>query len=174
MEHEHADHGAASANTTVVDLPYRTDAGAGAFTRADIVVTGVDHSGCSYEVRMFLNNPDATVLSLRDRTSGYAGRFHVFGHGGCFGDLGHCDVPPPSSDPTDLRPAHPLTPLATYVTVTAALRRLLAAGAALETVTMVPLSLPPQRSQTRPAPDLFRFEHVALRTYLTPDRRDGD
>lgn len=138
------------------------------FTRADVVVTGVDHSGCSYEVRLFLNNPAADGATPRDAAAGYAGRFHVFGHGGCFGDVGHCDVPPPSHDPTDLRPPHPLTPLSTYVTVTSALRRLLATGGRLETLAMVPLSLPPLRSAGHPAPELFRYETVDLRTYFTP------
>lgn len=138
------------------------------FTRADVVLTGVDHSGCSYEVRLFLNNPGADSSTPRDPSSGYAGRFHVFGHGGCFGDVGHCDVPPPSHDPTDLRPPHPLTPLWTYVTVTSALRRLLAVGEELATLAMVPVSLPPLRSAGRPAPELFRYETVDLRTYYTP------
>jgi hypothetical protein len=61
-----------------------------------------------------------------------------------------------------------LTPLTTYVTVTAALRRLLAGGAALETVTLVPLSLPPRRQDRGPAPGLFRCRAVDLRTYFTP------
>ena len=167
MEHEHGDHDVAQAATSVLHLPYPAG-GDEDFTRADVVVTGVDHSRCSYEVRMFLNNPDATSQSARDETSGYAGRFHVFGHGGCFGDLGHCDVPPPATDPTDLRRPHPLTPLSTYVTITAALRRLLDAAGSLETLTLVPVSLPPDPEKSRPAPDLFRYDHVDLRTYLTP------
>ena len=132
------------------------------------MLTGVDHSGCSYEVRLFLNNAAADSGTPREEASGYAGRFHVFGHGGCFGDIGHCDVPAPATDPTDLRPAHPLTPMSTYVTVTGPLRRLLLAGSTLETLTLVPLSLPPQRERGRPAPDLFRYDTVDLRTYLTP------
>lgn len=138
------------------------------FSRADVVITGVDHSGCSFEVRLFLNNPGADGGSPRADVSGYAGRFHVFGHGGCFGDVGHCDVPQPTGDPTDFRPPHPLTPLTTYVTVTNALRRLLASGSGLETLTLVPLSLPPRQAHGRAAPDLFRYRTVDLRTYLTP------
>jgi tyrosinase len=141
------------------------------FTRADVVLTGVDHSGSSYEVRLFLNRPGADGDTPRDAPSGYAGRFHVFGHGGCFGDVGHCDVPPATTDPTDLRPAHPLTPLSTYVTVTTALRRLVELEEDLESLALVPLALPPLRSDGRPAPDLFRYATVDLRTYLTP--RDG-
>ena len=77
----------------------------------DDVFAGVDHSTLSYEVRLFFNNPAATADTARTADEGYAGRFTVFGHGGCYGDEGHCDVPEPSRDPTDLRPPHPLTPL---------------------------------------------------------------
>jgi tyrosinase len=154
--------------TVVVPLRYRPDGDHPPFTRADVVFSDVDHSGGSYEVRLFLNNPGADGGTARDEAARYAGRFHVFGHGGCYGDAGHCDVPAPSADPTDLRPAHPLTPLTTYVTVTAALERLLAGGAALESVTLVPLSLPPRRDDRGPAPGLFRYRAVDLRTYFTP------
>src|SRR4051812_48374972 len=106
-----------SEQTLLVDLPFPGEPGAAAFSRADVVVTGVDHSGTSYEVRLFLNNPTATAATPRTDGNGYAGRFTVFGHGGCYGDEGHCDVPAASSDPTDLRPPHPLTPLDTYVTI---------------------------------------------------------
>jgi tyrosinase len=171
-EHEHDDrHGS---GPIVVDM-HRAVSGPGSeFTRADVVVTNVDHSGCSYEVRLFFNHPDADGSTPRDEASGYAGRFHVFGHGGCFGDVGHCDVPPPSIDPTDFRPPHQLTPMSTYVTVTAALRRLLLVGEDLESLGMVPLSLPPVRTDGRLAPDLFRYETVDLRTYLSPlDEPEG-
>jgi hypothetical protein len=164
---QHHHHGTTT-DALVVPLKYSAGAGRTAFTRADVVITGVDHSACSYEVRIFLNNPDSDGGTPRDEASGYAGRFHVFGHGGCFGDTGHCDVPPPTTDPTDLRPPHQLTPLTTYVTVTTALQRLLVSDSALETLTLVPLSLPPRREDQRAAPDLFHHETVDLRTYLTP------
>ena len=138
------------------------------FSRADLVISGVDHARSSYEVRIFLNNPGAGPDTERTETQGYAGRFHVFGHGGCFGDVGHCDVPAASTDPTDLRPAHPLTPLDTYVTITPALRRILVAGSRLTSATLVPLSLPPRREDRAFAPELFGFRSVRLQLYLTP------
>jgi tyrosinase len=120
---------AASAGSTeqtrIISLPFPPEEGPAPFTRADLVFTGVDHSGSSYEVRLFLNDPAATADTPRTAEHGYAGRFTVFGHGGCYGDEGHCEVPAPSADPTDLRPAHPLTPLDTFVTITDALRRVL-------------------------------------------------
>src|SRR6185437_1703162 len=138
--------------TLVIDLPFPTQEGLTPFTRADMVFTGVDHSGGSYEVRLFLNNPAATAGAPRTAEQGYAGRFTIFGHGGCYGDEGHCDVPAPSTDPTDLRQAHPLTPLDTYVTITDALRRILARDGALQTVTLVPIAITPRRADQRPAP----------------------
>jgi hypothetical protein len=152
--------------TLVVSLPFPGEGGQVAFDRADLVITGVDHSGLSYEVRLFLNNPAATIATPRTAEEGYAGRFTVFGHGGCYGDEGHCEVPEPSTDPYDVRPPHPLTPLNTYVTVTEPLGRLLSSGNQLQTVTLVPVSLPPRRADRAPAPELFAFDDISLQTYL--------
>jgi hypothetical protein len=160
--------------TLVIDLRFPSEEGLAPFTRADLVITGVDHSGISYEVRLFLNNPAATAGSPRTAEQGYAGRFTIFGHGGCYGDEGHCEVPAPSADPTDLRPAHPLTPLDTYVTITGALRRVLAHDGALQTVTLVPVSITPRRADRRPAPELLHFADLTLRTYLTSTEADTE
>jgi len=162
-----------SEQTLVVDLPFPGEAGAAAFTRADVVFTGVHHSDTSYEARLFFNNPGATADTARTPEQGYAGRFTAFGHGGCYGDDGHCDVPERSTDPTDLRPAHPLTPLDTFVTVTDPLRRLLAAGDTLQTVTLVPVSITPRRADRKPAPELLHFADVSLQTYLTATEADA-
>jgi len=159
--------------TLVVDLPFPGEEGLIPFTRADVVFTEVDHSGASYEVRLFLNNPAATADTPRTAEHGYAGRFTVFGHGGCYGDEGHCEVPTPTTDPTDLRPAHPLTPLNTYITITGALPRAVAHGGALQTVTLVPVSITPRRADRRPAPELLRFADVSLQTYLTSTEADA-
>jgi hypothetical protein len=159
--------------TLVIDVPFPREEGLTPFTRADLVFTGVDHSTTSYEVRLFLNNPTAIADTSRTAEQGYAGRFTVFGHGGCYGDEDHCDVPAPSTDPTDLRPPHPLTPLNTYVTVTDALRRVLARDGVLRTVTLVPVSITPRRTDRRPAPELLRFADVSLHTYLTATEADA-
>ena len=155
-----------------VDLPYPTAAGPEPFTRADVVFTGVDHSTLSYDVRLFFNNPAATADTARTPDERYAGRFTVFGHGGCYGDEGHCDVPEPSTDPTDLRPPHPLTPLDTYVTVTDALRILLTDDV-LRTTTLVPVSLAPRQSDRGPALELLHFADVSLQIYLTATEDDA-
>jgi len=48
----------------------------------------------------------------------------VAGPPGCFGDVGHCDVPG-AADPFDLRPAHQLEPAVRILTVTEPLRAML-------------------------------------------------
>jgi tyrosinase len=143
----------------------------GRFTRADLVFTGVDHSGPSYEVLTFLNNASATDTTPHDIDRGYGGRFVIFGHGGCFGDLGHCDIPT-DRPPGDLRPPHPLEPTTKIVTVTDALRRILGRGDQLTSVTLVPVELTPRRSDQAISPDVLRFAELELRTYLTATDSD--
>jgi hypothetical protein len=91
------------------------------YTRAELVFYGIDHSGPSYEGRVYLNNPDAGPDTPRSDEHGYAGSFTVFGHGGCAGDEGHCDVVPRPVDPYDLRPPHPLEPWTLTVIATDAI-----------------------------------------------------
>ena len=62
------------------------------YVRADLEFIGVEHAGASYEARVYVNNPTADVNTEPTEGNGYAGSFYVFGHGGCFGDAGHCDV----------------------------------------------------------------------------------
>ena len=112
-----------SEQTLLVELRYPGETGAAAFTRADIVFTGVRHSATSYEVRLFFNNPGATADTPRTAEQRYAGRFTIFGHGGCYGDAGHCAPEDRTSDEFDLRPPHPLTTHTRTVTVTDALKR---------------------------------------------------
>ena len=92
-------------------------------TRADLVFYEVDHSGPSYEARVFLDNPKADSDTPRDADSGYAGSFAVFGHGGCYGDEGHCAPNDRLRDEFDRRPPHPLTPQTRTLEITDALKR---------------------------------------------------
>jgi hypothetical protein len=108
-------------------------------SRVDIEFERVDDSGASFEGRVFLNNPEAdenTELSLE---KGYAGSFFIFGHGGCFGDEGHCEVDTDRPhDPYDPRRSHPMTPVETSVEATEAVRRTASEGENI-TVTVVPV-----------------------------------
>jgi tyrosinase len=109
-------------NTTSppLELPELEDAKE--LSRADLVFYGVDHSGSSFQARVYLDADDVDPSTGRDHP-GYAGAFYVFGHGGCFGDKGHCDVPDEPPDPFDVRAPHPLTPHTKLVTITDALTR---------------------------------------------------
>jgi hypothetical protein len=93
------------------------------FARADLVFYDVDAGGASFVAKVFLDpqgeNPDTSP----SREAGYAGFFCIFGHGGCFGDEGHCDVPA-ARDPFDLGPPHALTPQVKLVDVTAELTKI--------------------------------------------------
>jgi hypothetical protein len=137
--------------------PIELPESAGEFARADLIFLGVDHSGASFEARLFLDAPEADRAWPRDHPD-CCGSFFIFGHGGCFGDVGHCDVPP-ERDAFDLRPPHPLLPAIRVVTVTEAIRRRLAAGAAAVTVTVVA-----HAADGRPD-DVLAFDTVRLAFY---------
>jgi hypothetical protein len=55
----------------------------------------------------------------------------IFGHGGCLGDVGHCDIKP-------CRPEHPLTPALKMVVAIDALRKIPKSTDTI-TVTIVPI-----------------------------------
>lgn len=92
------------------------------YSRADIEFIGVDHSGASYEARVYLNNPNADANTPATEANGYAGSYYIFGHGGCFGDVGHCDIHK-QQDEFDPRPSHPLEPIRKVVIATDAINR---------------------------------------------------
>lgn len=96
---------------------------AGSFDAAELIFYGVDHSGDSFEALVFLDAPDVDIGIPLEESSGFAGSFVVFGHGGCVGDEGHCDVPAEPKDHFDRRPLHPLTPQTKIVDVSGALKR---------------------------------------------------
>jgi hypothetical protein len=125
--------------------------------RADIVFYGVDHSGPSYEARVFFNAPSATVRTTLQPAQGYAGAFNIFGHGGC--DEGHCLVGGETRDEFDVRPPHPLTPQTKTVIVTNAFQRLKGRNVVITVVAVVP-----GPNGAEPA-DVLTFDHVRLLIY---------
>lgn len=133
------------------------DVGA-AYQRVDLIFDGVDHSRHSYALRVFFNNPDATADTNLSAENGYAGSVYVFGHGGCFGDEGHCEVPV-SRQPFDLRPPHQLTPATMWLQVTDAIRQIAQREERL-IITVVPV-LPGEAATDLPLP----FQRVSLVTY---------
>ena len=134
------------------------------FRRADLVLHGLDHSGPSYEVRVFFNRADATADTPITEGEGYVASFFMFGHGGCAGQPGHCDVPE-SRRAGDVRPPHQLTPATRWITVTDAVRRALEAGEL--TVTLVPIvrSWRPGGEERDPGAEVMALERVSLVAY---------
>lgn len=139
-----------------VELP---NAGPDAISRADLVFYGVDHSSSSFTARIFLDKPDADATTPIDDPS-YAGSFTIFGHGGCFGGPGHCDVKE-RNEPFDLRPPHQLTPATRTVIVTDHVKRMLGDDSSDPfTVTVVAI-VPGDESN-----DVLTLRHVRLLSYV--------
>jgi hypothetical protein len=133
-------------------------------SRADLTFYGLDHSGPSYQVRVFFGHPDADPDTPLAADAGYVGKFSVFGHGGCFGDEGHCEVRAPVSV-FDRRPAHQLVPIARYLTVTDAVRDLIRRDAQSVTVTAVPVVRASALASADQAADVLVIDQVALHTF---------
>jgi hypothetical protein len=135
------------------------------FKRADLVFEGVDHAGPSYEARIFLNNPGATAETPRTANEGYAGSFHIFGHGNCFGDVGHCDVDERGKAPHDLRLPHPLTPARKLVKITDTLKAVLQRDGKLQQVTVVPVAVGHPTTSENDPQGFLKYDKVQLVTY---------
>ncbi len=132
------------------------------FARADLEISGIFHGEASYEGRIFLNNPSADASTPRALENGYAGSFHIFGHGGCLGDPGHCEVNEHTREAYDFRPPHPLTPAKKRVTVTNALREV-AKHSKEATVTIVPVVT--AANELCDTENVFRCEDMRFVTY---------
>jgi hypothetical protein len=133
-------------------------------SRADLVFYGVDHSGPSYEARVFVNNPKADAATERALDNGYAGAFTVFGHNGCFGDDGHCLPDQRHRDEFDLRAPHPLRPLTMTVIATEAIRRAFVEPA-VQAVTVTVVAVVPDDGFPKAGGSPATFDYVRLLTY---------
>ena len=137
-----------------------------AFERSDLIFSGVSHGELSYEVRIFLNNRKVNIETPRSIELGYAGRFVIFGHGGCFGDANHCNYTSMSDMVVAPHVQHPLARKTIHVTITRALKHVLDTNAdGLKTISMVTVKKTPRRKECGPAEDLFRFNGVSLNLY---------
>ncbi|MGB6531467.1 MAG: hypothetical protein WBF33_25455 [Candidatus Nitrosopolaris sp.] len=134
------------------------------FKRADIEIHNVDHSGLSYEGRVFLNNPKADQKTKLTLDKGYVGAYHIFGHGGCYGDLGHCDIPK-EREKYDLRPSHHLKPQYKRVIITDALRKL-GKNTDKFIISIVPF-VPGKTSESSysDSRDIIKFDKIGIVTY---------
>jgi hypothetical protein len=130
--------------------------------RIDLEIAGIFHGEASYEGRIFFNNAAADRTTPRVLEQGYAGSFHIFGHGGCMGDPGHCEVNDSKRELYDFRAPHPLTPANKRVTVTAALREI-AKSNKTTTVTIVPVVT--AANELCDTDDVFRHGSMRFVTY---------
>jgi hypothetical protein len=130
------------------------------YSRVNLVFHGVDHSKDSYEGRVYINAPDADASTGRD-VPAYVGSFHVFGHGGCFGDIGHCDLPQGPRRPFDLRPAHQLTPHTKVLIVTDQLRSVLAGDGSQHSITVTVVAVVAGDAGN----EVLRFDELRLLSY---------
>jgi tyrosinase len=127
------------------------------FERADLIFYGLDHSGSSYEAQVFMAARGVGGKADQSHRA-YVGSFFILGHGGCFGDVGHCDIPT-ARDPFDLRPAHQLEPAVRIVTVTEPLRAMLQQGLTAAKVTVAAYT------EGRASNDVLSFRTIRLATY---------
>jgi tyrosinase len=130
------------------------------YNRADIEFIGVDHAGSSYEGRVFLNNPDADAQTPRAPDHRYAGSYFIFGHGGCLGDVGHCDIR--SRDPYDARPGHPLTGARKVLIATDQLRDVLEGKEVTVTIVPVVRSVGPKSGDDE---EIVKLDAIRIVTY---------
>lgn len=157
---EPEDGGQMESYTTRTPFPVPVWEGQPSFHRADLRFLGVEHRGDSYQGRVFLDRPDATPGTPRELDAGYAGSFYVFGHGPCYGDEGHCEVPQGPIHPFDYRRPHELNPQIMVVTITEALKRAAQEGKSEVGITVVPTNL-----RDEEVGDVLDFERVGLVTY---------
>lgn len=131
----------------------------GDYTRADLIFYGVEHRGPSFEARIFFDFDGIPDEHTPRDSEQFAGSFTVFGHGGCAGDVGHCDVPPGPLDLFDRRPPHQLVPQTKVVIVTDALGRLTGDEVVVSVIAVGPSASGPV------AIDELTFQRFALVTY---------
>ena len=131
--------------------------------RADLEIDGIDHSGASYEGRVFLNNPEADRDTPRNLKNGYVGSIYVFAHGGCYGDSGHCEIRKERRR-YDYRSSNPLLPIKKRLIITNALLKM--KGTKNIRVTIVPIlsrNLPVRNISD--LEDVIKIKTIRILTY---------
>ena len=134
------------------------------FSRADIEMQNVDHSGPSYEGRVFLNNPSAGEDTELTEKNGYVGSYSIFGHGGCVGNLGHCDILP-QKGPYDKRPAQDLKPQYKRIIITDFLKKI-GKNTNQFTITIVPVLYGETKSSIEVnMKEIVKLDKIGIITY---------
>lgn len=132
--------------------------------RIDLEFQGIDHSGPSYEGRIFINNPQADKNTPMTIKNGYVGSYHIFGHGGCFGSEGHCEIPTQRRRLHDYRPSHHLRPQYKRVIITESLRKL---GRSTNkfNITIIAVSFGTGNNQQSEIQNLIKFDKIGIILY---------
>ena len=130
------------------------------FYRADIEFFGIDISGPSYEGRVFLNNSIADENTGLNLENGYAGSYYIFGHGGCYGDVGHCDIKPRRT--FDSRTEHDLTPAYKSMIATEAIKKILKTTKEI-VISVVPITARSARMSN--AKDIVHIDKIRISCY---------
>lgn len=130
------------------------------FYRVDLQFHGIDHSGPSYEGRVFINNPQADQNTPTTLENGYMGSYHIFGHGRCFGDVGHCEIRRAIS-PFDYRPSHPLTPAFKRIRITDQIKKI-GNDRKEFVITIIPILSGSLEDQTE---DVVKLERISIVSY---------
>ncbi len=125
------------------------------FLRADVVFEGVDQSGPSYEIRVFLNNPHADHHTAPIPENGYAGSFHVYGYGLWPGKEA-------------ARGGESRAPMTRYLVATEPLRAALATG---DTVTVTAVPVPHQAMDSEQEIDMG-IQRVSISVDRPPPGRE--
>jgi len=125
------------------------------FRQAEVRLHRVPQLIRSCFVRVFLNNPNANASTPLDDPS-YAGYLAIFGHGGCIGGPGHCDLPPSRARQHDIRPRNHNTPRNHRVIVTKAAKAALKKSSSLQ-ITLVVIG-----ADYREERELLRVDGVSL------------
>jgi len=130
------------------------------FYKAAIELYGVDVTGPSYEGRVFINNPGANENTPTTEESGYVGSYHIFGHNGCYGDEGHCDIP--KRRPYDSRRTRDAAPCYKSVEATQALKKVIQSKNEI-TVTIVPLAV--KGGKNGEPKDVVHIDRIRINCY---------
>jgi tyrosinase len=139
-----------------VSKPIAIGAKVKAFKRAEVRLHWVPQLARSCFIRVFLNQPGADAQTPITGNPHYAGYMAVFGHGGCYGGPGHCDLPPLKTRAFDVRPRNHNTPRNHRIDVTATARELLKKKSEIQ-ITLLVIGVDYQEED-----DLLRLEGVSL------------
>ena len=139
-----------------LSTPIKVDEKIKAFRKAEIRLHSVPQLMRSCFIRAFLNQPDADAATPVHDNPHFAGYLAVFGHGGCYGGPGHCDLPPAQSRDYDRRPRSHNTPRNHRIDVTQCARRLLETADSLQ-ITLLVIGVDYQEEL-----DLLKLEGVSL------------